>query len=480
MLYTNLPAGFSILYPEDWVYYEAFGSVYFAETEEALDVSDPSEVPILVILTGSPEDIEDEFGSTATPQDLLDAVLEDICGEECEVGESETWVFGETPGAGVDWSGSSDGTRVHGYLIAAVGEEVVGIGLGVSPEADWPSYEPIFLDMFASLEIFPPEEPEPVERGTIQPGETVEGTLSLGGVDIWNFDAQKGQYVTIRLDAADPYVLDTYLELYDAGGFWLADDDDSGMDTNSVIAGFLIADSGTYYIHASAYDGEGDYTLTLEIAEEPSGGGEIEYGETAQGTLALGDRHEWTFDGEKGDVVTIAMNAGGDQDTFLELYGPDDVFLTDDDDSGEDYNALIEYYELPSDGTYRIVACGGLFGVEGAYELTLRLTQMVIEGTLDYGDEVEVTLTSGTRHHWLFDGERGDVVTISMTSDDFDTYLELFAPDGVREMYDDDSGGDGNAEIFELELPLSGTYRIIARGYGDDDVGKYTLILTKE
>ncbi|MFQ6100623.1 MAG: PPC domain-containing protein [Anaerolineae bacterium] len=483
VLYTNPTAGLSILYPADWVYETENDDVYFAESEEALAYSDPTAGALFGIRTGSPEEMELQFGTAARAEDLLDSALEDLREEEAEIGESEARTFGGVPGAGVEagWTDEQTGAQMRGYIIAAVGEEVAAVGFGVSTQADWPSYEPIFQDMFTSLELFPPEVPEPVERGPIQPGEMVEGTLPLGGVDIWYFEVEAGRYVTIRLDAVDPDALDTYLEIYDEDEVWITEDDDGGEGTNSLIAEFPIGSSGTYYIHALTYSGEGDYTLNLEITEEPSGGGPIKYGGTVEGVLAEGVQHEWVFDGEEGNVVNIAMNAVGEElDCYLELYGPDGLLLTDDDDSGEEFNALIEYYELPTDGTYRIVARGGLFGAAGAYELTLEQTETVVEGVLAYGETAKVTLEPGTRHHWLFEGEEGDVITISMTgvTEDMDTFLELFAPDGVRVMTDDDGGGDSNAEISEFELPLSGTYRIIARGYDDEDVGEYELTLT--
>jgi len=484
VLYTNPLAGFSILYLADWTYEVENGGVYFSvEAEGALAYSDPTEGPILAVRTGNPEEMELQFGSAATAGDLLDGILESLREEEgSEIGEVETWTFGEIPGVGaeVGWTDEWTETRIRGYIVAAVGGEVAGVGLGISPEDDWPSHEPIFQDMFASLEFFPPEVPEPVERGPIQPGEAVQGILSLGGTEVWYFDAQEGQYITVRLDAVDIDGLDTYLELYNEDGLILTEDDDGGEGTNARIVDFPVVTSGTYIIHALTYSGEGDYTLSLEIAEELSSGGTIEYGQTVEEMLAEGVEHGWFFQGDAGDVVTIAMNALDDElDCYLELYGPDGSALTDDDDSGEDLNALIEYYELPADGTYRIVAQSPLFGVVGAYELTLERTEMVVEGALTYGETVNATLEVGKRHHWLFEGEAGDVVVISMTAltEDMDTYLELFAPDGVRVVTDDDSGGDSNAKIFAFELLLSGTYRIVARGYGDEDVGEYELTL---
>ena len=481
--YTNPPGGFDILYPADWAYEVKNEGVYFAETEEALAYLDPAEEPILLIGTGGSEVTELEFGPGMTPEDVLDGMLENLReGGGGETEEVEVWTFGGVPGAGAEVGWTDEGTeiQIRGHVIVAVSDGVAGWGLGASSEADWPIYGPIFRDMFASLEFFPPEVPEPVERGPIQSGETVGGMLPLGGTDVWTLDAQEGQYVTIRLDGVDSDALDTYLEFYNEDGLLVAEDDDGGEGTNARIVDFPVITSGIYIIHALTYSGEGDYTLSLEIAEEPTVGGVIEYGQMVGEVLTEGSEHGWFFQGSEGTVVTIAMSALNDElDCYLDLYGPNGLALTDDDDSGENLNALIEYYELPADGVYRIVARGVLFDVVGAYELTLDRTEMVVEGTLTYGETVDATLEPGKRHHWLFEGEVGDVVSISMTAltEGMDTYLELFAPDGVRVMTDDDGGGDSDAKISTFELSLSGTYRIIARGYGDEDVGEYELTL---
>ncbi len=481
--YTNPAAGFSILYPEDWVYDAKAEGIFFSDNEDALEVSNPAEAPIFVVFVGDSDEIENEFGTTETAQSFFDGVAGSLCEEECEIGESEPWLFGDTPGMGaeVSWVDPLTEVRIRGYLIVAVGEEVAGIGVGASPEDRWSSYEPIFRSMLAGLEFFPPETPEPVERGPIQPGDTVQGTLSPGGAEVWTFDAQAGQYVTVRLDAVDPDNLDTYLELHDADGDVIAEDDDDGESTNSLIVDFHIDASGVYYIHALTYSGEGDYRLGLEVADEPSGGGEIEYGETARGTLHGGGEHEWTFYGEEGDEVSIAMRSvtvGAGLDCYLELYSPDGALLIYDDDSGGHFDALIEYYVLPVDGSYRILA-SDISGEAGEYELTLEMAQLEIEGRLTYDQVAAATLKPGTRHHWLFEGEQGDIVTISMTAvdEDLDTYLELFAPSGERVATDDDSGGDSNAAILEFVLPLTGVYRVVARGYDDDDAGAYELAL---
>lgn len=482
--YTNPMAGFSILYPGNWMYEEQVNGAFFAQSEDALGAGGFAEEPLFIVLAGAPEDIESDLGKASTSQDLLDTVQESLCGgeENCEAGEVETWTFGETPGVGqeLSWESSMSGEIIRGYLVAAVSDKVAGIGFAGSPEDDYASFEQTFQDMFASLEFFPPEVPEPVEKGTIRSGETVEGTLLPGGMDVWSFDAQAGQYVTIRLDAVDIDDMDTYLELYDADGTLLIEDDDGGDDRNSAIGEFPIPDTGTFYIHATPYDGRGDYTLSLEIADEPSGGGEIKYGDTVEGDLIQSVQHYWMFEGEAGDVVAIAMNATDDDlDCYLTLYDPDDDWLTENDDGGEGFNAFIDGYVLPSSGTYRIVA-SGVGGGSGSYELNLEQVELIVEGTLVYGDEMTATLDPGKRHNWLFEGDEGDVVTISMVALDesLDAYLELFSPSGERLTTDDDSGGNSNAMLSEFELPETGTYRILARGFGGSSAGEYELALT--
>ncbi|WP_420643675.1 pre-peptidase C-terminal domain-containing protein [Candidatus Leptofilum sp.] len=66
--------------------------------------------------------------------------------------------------------------------------------------------------------------------------------------------------------------------------------------------------------------------------------------------------HSWTFNGTAGQTVTIQGNAaGGDStDPRVNLLGPDGNFLVGDDDTGDDNNALISSFTLPSTGQYTI------------------------------------------------------------------------------------------------------------------------------
>src|ERR1043165_3832355 len=63
-----------------------------------------------------------------------------------------------------------------------------------------------------------------------------------------------------------------------------------------------------------------------------------------------------------------------------------------------------------------------------------------------------------------------------MQSTEFDPYLRLVDPKGVQVAEDDDSGGSLNAQI-SYKAEDTGTFRIIATGFGNNTRGKFTLTI---
>ncbi|HSJ24880.1 MAG TPA: hypothetical protein VK929_09445 [Longimicrobiales bacterium] len=110
----------------------------------------------------------------------------------------------------------------------------------------------------------------------LTPGTTIEGRFDLESpsfsdgeyYELWSFQARPGQRYTVDLRSDD---FDTFLSL----GLWadgnfqdLADDDDGGDGTNSLIRDWEPPQSGTYVILVESYDGgEGRYTLRVTSGE---------------------------------------------------------------------------------------------------------------------------------------------------------------------------------------------------------------------
>lgn len=76
---------------------------------------------------------------------------------------------------------------------------------------------------------------------------------------------------------------------------------------------------------------------------------------------------------------------------------------------------------------------------------------------------------------YTFEGRRGQTVTITMSSSEFDTYLILLDEDNEKIAENDDiSDSDTNSEI-RITLPANGTYQVIANTYDSSGQGRFLL-----
>ena len=80
------------------------------------------------------------------------------------------------------------------------------------------------------------------------------------------------------------------------------------------------------------------------------------------------------FNADQGQVATLRMNRlNTTLDGYLYLYAPNGALVAQDDDSGGNFNPLINRVTLPQTGRYRIVASSWGGGSSGAYSLALTL-----------------------------------------------------------------------------------------------------------
>ncbi len=103
---------------------------------------------------------------------------------------------------------------------------------------------------------------------------------------------------------------------------------------------------------------------------------------------------------------------------------------------------------------------------------------------ISYEDSVQGVITNEAPElMYTFEGQTGDVVTISMarTSGDLDTYLLLMAPNGEKITENDDIvSGNTDSLIEAFTLPDDGTYTIVVTRYQrrtGTSTGEFTLTL---
>ncbi len=216
----------------------------------------------------------------------------------------------------------------------------------------------------------------------------------------------------------------------------------------------------------------------------------------------------YAFDATKGDRVTVTMTQiDDDLDPFLVLLGPAGEVLARDDDSGPvSLSAEISEVTIPASGTYFVMATSYYYvdvilDVETDQEdldYELSISGITQPEFVDEGDDTFTyyagTLESGVPtegystleepvFYYNVTGRAGDMLNMTMSSDEFDTILHVFSPSGERIAVNDDADGT-NSAIAGLELPVDGTYLIFATdlffynagvdmGTGDESVLNY-------
>ncbi len=187
-----------------------------------------------------------------------------------------------------------------------------------------------------------------------------------------------------------------------------------------------------------------------------------------------------TFEGRAGQRISIAMNSN-QLDAYILLYGPNQEYLGENDNSGSSSNAQLDI-TLPTDGTYFVFANSYGAGEQGQYELmvsslsngqTSRRYLLNKIGTLTNQDN---RLRDNSLYdEYLFAGERGQNVTITLSSEEFDAYLLLIDNQGNKIAENDDIARNNTNSEIRIALPYTGEYRIIVNAYDQQGRGQYQM-----
>ena len=227
----------------------------------------------------------------------------------------------------------------------------------------------------------------------------------------------------------------------------------------------------------------------------------VSVGETVSGSLGSGDDQlgdgsyydAWGFTISSPQVVSVRMSSS-DFDTYLKLYqgspGQLGADLGSDDDGGGGTNSALSL-SLPA-GSYTILANSYSAGGAGSYSLAVTGSAGSGSGSasgsaLSAGQSASGELTSddptlddGTHYDvWTYYGEAGEQVTVTLSSDEVDTYLiAMRGTPESGEPLDENDDADGTNSRLTLRLPASGMYTFLANTYGAGETGSYTISLS--
>jgi len=187
----------------------------------------------------------------------------------------------------------------------------------------------------------------------------------------------------------------------------------------------------------------------------------------------------YTLDLATDQTVIIEMSSS-EVDAYLMLHDPWGRMVLENDDANPNTTDAKLVYRSERGGRYSILANTYASDETGPYNLSVRLLTFgeptVISGhlTTERGESDELD--------WFqsIDGRRGQTVSILMTSEEVDSYLELLNASGqVIDANDDHSEGTFDARIIHT-FEDEGTYQIRATSFGRQDAGAFSLHIAWE
>ncbi len=233
---------------------------------------------------------------------------------------------------------------------------------------------------------------------------------------------------------------------------------------------------------------------SIAFAQESVGVGDTVESSVDNGTV------EYTITLAADESIMIALDSD-DFDPYIEVLDSAGTSLATDDDSGGNFNALLDF-TAPADDTYTIVVQSWVGAATGSYTLSISEGGAAGEesgglggllggssdgesdsaaqqdgGDISVGDSITGTANNNTPEYSISLTE-GQSVQIDIVSDDFDTYLEVLNSGGSI-IDENDDGGDGlNSRLF-FTAPATATYTLRVRAFGGDATGNFTLTVAE-
>jgi len=209
------------------------------------------------------------------------------------------------------------------------------------------------------------------------------------------------------------------------------------------------------------------FTLLMSFSSGVLAQDAISPGDVVESTLK-GEPRTYSLDATAGQLLIVSMVSEFDNRVILMQA---DEEIAADDDSGEEYNALLAYV-IQTDGTYDIVADSSFFDdPEGPFTMTVDtidppMVEMGSAVTLEPAEDGSAQLYA------VVEAAADDVIDVWATNmaEDEDVEISIIGVDSVEIESDDDDGPGNNALLRRVVLPDDGLYLIKAEASFSDEM----------
>ncbi|MDJ0850422.1 MAG: thrombospondin type 3 repeat-containing protein [Myxococcota bacterium] len=331
------------------------------------------------------------------------------------------------------------------------------------------------------------------EGGALTNGDVHAGTIDLGDLDLWSFQAAELDTLIVQIGEVGVTPFDPAILLYGPDGNFI----DSNGGSVSANLSHQTTTGGTYTVVVRDNNldvtGSGDYNLyfaaipgsfVVPVGDE---GGALTNGDVNAGTIDLGDIDLWTTEADALDALIVQIGEVGTTSfaPAILLYGPDGNLITS---NAGNASANLSH-QATVGGTYTVVVRDNNLGVTGSGDYNLYSARIpggfVVPvgdegGALSNGDVHSGTIDLGDVDLWTTDADALDTLIVQIAEvggTGFSPAILLYGPDGSLIT---SNGGSTSANLAH-QATLSGTYTVVVRDNNLDvtGTGDYNLYFVR-
>jgi len=297
-------------------------------------------------------------------------------------------------------------------------------------------------------------------------GAFLQGNLN-SGQEIWySVRATEAGVLTVETTGET----DTYLEAYDSGRNLISENDDYGDNINARLN--LIATAGiTYLIKLRGYDEDSVGAFRIFASHKTIT--ELRVGVSYNGNIVSNENYWFTVRASQNS--RLVTETSSDIDTILEAYDKNFNLISDDDDSGENLNALLVIDGSAGETYFFMLKSYG--SDKGPYQILVTAAPYPAPTQLNIGSFHSGNISAGGDYWFSVQTARKGNLSVGTTGST-DTYL--YAYTGNYELIAQNDDGDDLNAFITIPVAANSTYIFRLKGYSADTTGSYRLFVSFE
>jgi len=333
------------------------------------------------------------------------------------------------------------------------------------------------------------------EGGALTNGALHQGSITLGDLDLWNFTANSGDSIVIKVgQVTESGPFDPWIRLYGPDGVLLGSQEDVSSAEITLRATnngtFLVVVANNPYYNDAA---TGTYILTLAktgdlfVVSPGDDGGPLTNGIAQQANMPVGDLDLWSFTAVVGQNIIVRAGQLSETNAFdpwVRIYGPSGILLG----SVADVAAAEVFFTATNSGTFLVVIGNNPYytdAASGTYSVTLVKTGDPFftspgdeGGSLNGALTVTANMPIGDIDLWTFSACIGDPIYVRADelsqTNAFAPWIRIYGPNGAL------LGSSFGATTAEVSIRATnrGTFLIVIANndyYNNAGYGTYQL-----